>query len=102
MKLSAKRADINFEYEFNSGDVAEFTYTAPSTQQMEDALEVSKQEDAKSMLEFSKKVLKENLSGDKKLIKKMIEELETYGDIYDFKETLDIAVGKLKKKRKNG
>ena len=102
MKLSARRIELPFEYVFKNGDVSEFVYMAPTTEQMDRVMEVAEKESPKELLSESKGVLKENLTGDKKLIKRMLEELEKEGDIYDFKERLDIAVGKLKKKRKNG
>lgn len=96
MKLSAKRREIEFEWEFADGETAKFTYVAPSSKQIDDGATLTEVHD---LLAYSKKVLSENISGDKKLIKKMFKELDENGNIYEFKEELDIALGKLKKKR---
>jgi len=101
MRLSAKRTEIVFDYEFLDGSVEKFTYIGPSTKQQDAMMEILDGEyNQIALVEEGKKILKENLSGDKKLIKKMLDELEKEGDIYDFKKQLDEAVGNVKKKKR--
>jgi len=44
-------------------------------------------------------LLRENIIGDEDLKEKMIEELEEYGNVFEFVQSLQEELGKLRKRR---
>ncbi|MBD3830963.1 MAG: hypothetical protein IE890_10840 [Arcobacter sp.] len=95
LKLKKHRASIEFEYEFEDGTSGKFTYFATTTNQIERAFKI-KDDDTKGQLDLAISLLEENIKGDN--VEKLMDEVRE-GNIFDFKETLDVELGKLKKKR---
>lgn len=95
LKLKKHRASIKFEYEFEDGTVEELEYFGTTSNQIERAVSI-KEDDVKGQLDFTVSLLKENIKGVN--VEKLIEE-QRDTNIFDFKEILDIELGKLKKKR---
>lgn len=94
-KFKKHRASIEFEYEFEDGEVEVFTYLSTTTNQIEKTFDI-KEDDAKGQLDFSMNILKENIVGNR--VDDLIAELKE-GNIFDFKAELDAELGKQKKKR---
>lgn len=95
IKLKKHRPQINFEYEFEDGNIENFEYLSTTSNQIEKAFEI-KDNDIKAQLNFTFNLLKENIKG--KNVEKLLEE-QKEANIFEFKETLDSELGKLKKKR---
>ena len=94
-KFKKHRDSIEFEYEFEDGEVGIFTYFATTTNQMEKVFQV-KDDDSKGQLDFTVQLLRENIRGER--VDDLIAETKE-GNIFDFKSALDEELGKLKKKR---
>ncbi len=95
LKMSQNRASIEFEYEFKDGTVEVLTYKAPTTKHVREALSID-DTDVKAQLDFTCKILSECISGNR--VAEMLEEQEE-SNIFDFKTSLDDALGKQKAKR---
>lgn len=98
MTLSAKktRLSIKFDYEFQDGTNEELTYFAPTTKMIDKAIEIDAM-DYKTQLEDSKTILKSCIEG--KRAEDFINELESFGNIYQAKKDLDSELGKLRQQR---
>ncbi len=95
-RFRKNRNFIEFEYEFEDGEVAKFKYLEPTTKMIDEGID---KKETKEQLDYIKNTLQECLVGDSEKKERMIEELYEDGNLYDFKGELDEAVGKLKKKR---
>lgn len=95
LQLKAKRRRFEFGYEFEDGTVATFEYLAPTTSQIDRLITPQSQTEA---LKAGRDVLVECLVGDADEVEKLIQEQTESTNIYEFRETLDIELGKLKKK----
>ena len=95
-RFKKNRNSVEFEYEYENGDVVKLKYLESTTKMIDEAVEKSA---VKEQLDYTKDVLQECLVGDSAHIERMIEELYEGGNLYDFKVSLDEELGKLKKKR---
>lgn len=95
LKMNKNRKKIEFEYEFEDGLKENFVYKQPNTAQIREALSI-KDGDIKAQIDFTIKILKENIEGNN--INKLIQEQE-HSNIFDFKETLDDELGKQNKRK---
>jgi len=95
LKMKKTRKKIEFEYEFEDGAKENFVYTQPNTAQIKEALSIE-DDDIKAQIDFTIKILKECIEGDD--VDKLIQEQEQ-SNIFDFKEILDVELGKQKKRR---
>lgn len=95
LALKAKRRKLEFGYEFEDGTAATFEYLAPTTAQIDRLVTPQSQAEA---LKAGKDVLIECLVGDSDDVQKLIHEQMESANIYEFRETLDIELGKLKKR----
>ncbi len=98
MKLKAKREQIKFDYEFLDGSTKEFIYLAQTTEQVDNTVAIDEKDTAK-ILQTHKETLRACLRGTEEDIDKMLSELTTDGNMYDFKGELETALGKQKKKK---
>jgi hypothetical protein len=98
MKMKARVPEVQFDWEFKDGETAELSFKGMNTKQL-DAVADTDGKSNSELLANQKKLLESNLVGDKKLIKKMLKELEISGNIYDTLTELNEAVGKQKKSR---
>jgi len=96
MKIKAKRVSINFDYEFLDGTSTKFQYSEPTTHMIDESIGVG--DELADKLSFTKKTLKECISGDAELKEKMIDELTYNGNIYAVKQQLDEELGKQNKR----
>lgn len=95
IKLKKHRVFVEFEYEFEDGSIEKFEYFSTTSNQLEKAFEIN-DNDLKAQLNFTFNLLKENIKGEN--VEKLLEE-QKETNIFEFKETLDSELGKLKKKR---
>lgn len=95
MKLKQNRNSVKFDYEFLDGSVEKVIYKAPTTKQLRVALQIS-DSDINAQLDFTIKTLQECLECER--VEEIIAEQEE-ANIFDFKELLDIELGKQKKRR---
>lgn len=95
LKLKKHIPTITFEYEFADAKKVNFTYRAASTIQLEEAVKIG-DENIEGQIAFIEKTLRENITGER--IDDLIAEVKE-GNIFEFKETLDLEVGKQKRKR---
>ncbi len=94
LKLKAQRKQVDFTYEFPNGDEVDFTFIAMNTKQLDIVMD---SEGGKEILKAQKKMIHKNITGDKKEIARMIEDLNENGNLYDFIGQLQEAAGKQKK-----
>jgi len=95
-KFKVNRKSVKFEYEFNDGTSEKVEYLEPTTNQIDEAISIG--EDVAERLAFTKNILRDCLkAGDESIVEKIIKEQTEYANIYDFKNTLDEELGKLKK-----
>jgi len=93
--FKAVRKHIEFTYEFMDGTSAKVKYLEPTTQQIDESIDI---EDAKERLSFLKNTLTQCLRSDTDgAVDKIVAEQTTDGNIYEFKSVLDEELGKLKK-----
>ena len=97
MKLKASRPSVEFDWDFLDGSKTTFTFKGLNTKQVEKIGSISGGS-ASEVMVLKKSLLKDNLSGDKKEIQKMLKELEEDGNVFELLDTLSEAVGKQKKK----
>jgi len=95
MKLKQNRNSIKFDYEFLDGSIEKVVYKAPTTKQLRTALQIS-EKDINAQLDFTVNTLKECLESER--VNEIIAEQEE-ANIFDFKELLDLELGKQKKQR---
>jgi len=95
LKVKQSRASIEFEYEFKDGTKEIFTYRAPTTLQVREALEIDG-DNLKELLDFTCKAVKECLVG--KRVDELLKEQEE-ANIFTFKALLDDSLGKQKTQR---
>ena len=93
MKLKAKRASVKFDYEFIDGSEEKFEYLEPTTEQIDGAFEHD--DSVIDRLRYAKIGLHDCLRGEK--VDELMAELETNGNVYEFKAQLDEVLGKRKK-----
>jgi len=97
-KFSAKLKELPFEFEFLDGSKAQFRFRDLNTKQIQRLAEIpNMDEDEKYQLYID--LLRENIIGDEDLKEKMIEELEEYGNVFEFVQSLQEELGKLRKRR---
>jgi len=89
-KFKKHRASVEFEYEFENGEVLSFTYLATTTNQLSKLVNINTK-DTKGQLEASIAILEENIVGDR--VDDLINEIKEM-NIYDFKAELDAELGK--------
>lgn len=92
-KFSLNRKRFEFEYEFMDKTTAQFGYSEPTTEMIDESMN---HDDGVSSTEFTKKVLRECLdSPSAGMVDKLIEEQTKHGNLYRFKMGLDEELGKL-------
>ena len=97
-KFKANRKSVKFEYEFLDGTVEKVEYLEPTTNQIDRAMAFDDDNDVSERLDFTKEVLRECLKADDAVVSKIIEEQTNDSNLYEFKNSLDEELGKLKAK----
>lgn len=97
-RFSARLTEFPFEFEFLDGSKAEFKFRDLNTKQIQEFSKVGDMSDDERY-ELHIKLLEENILGDEELKEKMIEELEEYGNIFEFVAGLQEELGKRRKRR---
>lgn len=95
MRISAKRDSIPFEYEFLDGTTEKFFYLEPTTAMITESVSLPAQ-DLKEGFERAIASFQNCIGGDKDAIEKMVDELNTHGNIFEVRAELDKALGKHK------
>lgn len=91
-KFKNQRKNFKFEYEFEDGKEAVFTYYESTTKHIDKSLKL---EGVVEQLNFTKETLKECLKSEEDgAVEKLIKEQTENGNIYNFSKTLSEELGK--------
>jgi hypothetical protein len=83
--IFSKRKSIEFEFEFTNGDKKVFTFMAPSTKQIKKQIkQEEKTKKTSDLLEFKEQAIKDAIDGDIDDKKRMFDDLDKNGNIFDF------------------
>ena len=98
LKLDKKnRKYIEIEIE-NDGVTTTLKYYEKNTRQIKELKKVFKENDTEKLDQLTQKQFMDNLKGDKEVIKELIEFYEENGNFFEFMNSCDEELGKLKKR----